>query len=427
MTRLRLLTSGESHGPALSGVLDGLPAGMPVSTDEVNRDLWRRQQGYGAGLRMTIEQDAVTWTAGIRFGRTLGSPVGFTIPNRDWEKWTRRMSVEQIPVEEQPKPIVMARPGHADLAGAIKYDTDDIRDVLERASARSTAPRVAAGAICRQLLAACGVRIWSFADQMGTIRAFPDTLDTAEAVERVPAGWQARDRVEPSPLRCPDPSAEAEMIALVDDCKAKGDTIGGSFVVVAEGMPIGVGSNAEWDQRLDAQLAGAVMGIQAVKGVEIGIGFGVVERRGTAVHDEVIPGEPGWRRRTNRAGGTEGGMSNGAPIIVRAAVKPVATLLRPLDSVNLIDGTSERAHIERSDVAILPRAAVVGEMTVAFILADAILATFGGDTLGDLLAAVDRRRERSRGPRGERRVHGTGDILPDNAAEAAKPVPGADA
>lgn len=424
MTRLRLLTAGESHGPGMTGILEGLPAGMPVDLKQVDHDLWRRQQGYGSGLRQQIETDAAQVTAGIRYGKTLGSPVALYIPNKDWEKWSKRMSVKPVPVDDQPKPIVMARPGHADLAGAIKYDTDDIRDVLERASARSTAPRVAAGAICRQLLALCGVTIWSFADQMGEIRAFPDAIDP---MMRIPPGWWKADRCKPSPLRCPDPKAEKRMMALVDDCKEKGDTIGGSFVVVAEGMPIGVGSNAEWDTRLDAQLAGAVMGIQAVKGVEIGLGFGVVERRGTAVHDEVIPGEPGWQRRTNRAGGTEGGMSNGAAIVVRAAVKPVATLLKPLDSVNLLTGESEKAHIERSDVAILPRAAVVGEMMVAFVLADAILSTFGGDTIGDLLAAVERRRERSEGPRGIRRPLGTGDILPDNAADAAKPVDGMDA
>jgi len=424
MNRLRLLTAGESHGPGMSGILDGLPAGLRVVTREVDRDLARRQHGYGSGRRMLIEKDQVEWTAGMRFGRTLGSPLAFNVANRDWVNWQERMSVEPIADARKPKPITLARPGHADLAGAIKYDTDDIRNVLERASARSTAPRVAAGAVCRQLLAACGITLWSYADQLGTIKAFPDAANPAL---RIPDGWWKQDRKSPTPLRCPDPEAEAAMLAEIDAVIEAGDTIGGSFVVVAEGMPIGVGSNAEWDTRLDAALAAAVMGIQAVKGVEIGLGFGVVERRGTAVHDEVIPDAPFWERRTNRAGGIEGGMSNGAPIVVRAAVKPVATLRRPLDSVDLRTGKTGRAHIERSDVAILPRAAVVGEAMVALALADQLLSTFGGDTIGDLQAAVRRRRARSQWPRGGAAAASGVSALPDNAAAEATPVQGQDA
>lgn len=425
MNRLRLLTAGESHGPEMSGILEGLPAGLRVVTKEVDRDLARRQHGYGSGRRMQIEKDVVEWTAGMRFGRTLGSPLAFTVANRDWVNWKERMSVEPIADGRKPKAITLARPGHADLAGAIKYDTDDIRNVLERASARSTAPRVAAGAVARQLLAACGITLWSYCDQLGTIKAFPDSVNP---YLRIPEGWWKEDRRNPTPLRCPDPEAEALMRAEIDATIEAGDTIGGSFVVVAEGMPIGVGSNSEWDTRLDAALAAAVMGIQAVKGVEIGLGFGVVERRGTAVHDEVVPDAPNWERRTNRAGGVEGGMSNGAPIIVRAAVKPVATLRRPLDSVDLLTGKSGRAHIERSDVAILPRAAVVGEAMVALALADQLLHTFGGDTIGDLQAAVRRRRTRSVWPRGgaAKAIQGVS-ALPDNAAAEATPVVGTDA
>src|SRR5262245_37497259 len=311
LRRLRLLTAGESHGPGLSGILDGVPAGLRISTEGVNAELARRQHGYGSGRRMRIEQDRVTWTAGLRYGRTLGSPIAFSIGNRDWVDWQERMAIEATPRSSRPKPITLARPGHADLAGAIKYDTDDIRDVLERASARSTAPRVAAGAVCRQLLTACHVRIWSFVDQLGPVRAF---RGAAETVELVPQGWVEHDRRQPSPLRCPDPEAEREMIAQVDEAIEAGDSIGGSFVVVAEGMPVGIGSNAEWDTRIDTSIAAALMGIQAVKGVEIGLGFGVVSRRGSEVHDEVVPGAPGWQRKTNRAGGTEGGMSNGAAI-----------------------------------------------------------------------------------------------------------------
>jgi chorismate synthase len=425
MNRLRLLTAGESHGRGMSGILEGLPAGLRVSTREVDRDLARRQHGYGSGRRMRIERDQVEWTAGLRFGRTLGSPLAFSVANRDWVSWQERMSVEPIAPARRPRPITLARPGHADLAGAIKYDTADIRDVLERASARSTAPRVAAGAVCRQLLAACGVTLWSFCDQLGPVRAF---ADTDEPMTRIPAGWWRRDRAEPTPLRCPDPDAERAMIAEVDAAIEAGDSIGGSFVVVAEGMPIGVGSNAEWDTRLDAALAAAVMGIQAVKGVEIGLGFGTVSRRGSAVHDEVDPDAPAWGRRSNRAGGLEGGMSNGAPIVVRAAVKPVATLRKPLEAVDLRTGKPGRAHIERSDVAILPRAAVVGEAMVALALADQLLHTFGGDTIGDLLAAVRRRRARSAGPRGGTAAGASApDALPDDAAAEATPVAGTDA
>jgi chorismate synthase len=426
--RLRLLTAGESHGPGMSGIVEGLPAGLRISTAEVNRDLARRQHGYGSGRRMLIEHDQVEWTAGLRFGRTLGSPLAFTIRNRDWQNWQERMSIERVAAVRRPRAVTLARPGHADLAGAIKYDTGDIRDVLERASARSTAPRVAAGSVCAQLLALAGVRIWSFVDQLGSVRAFEGADDVAG---RVPPGWAAHDRLHPSPLRCPDAEAEARMVAEVDAVIEAGDSIGGSFVVVVEGLPIGLGSNAEWDTRLDAGLAGAIMGIQAVKGVEIGLGFGVVPRRGSQVHDEVDPAGPDWRRRTNRAGGVEGGMSNGAPIVVRAAVKPVATLRRPLDSVDLETGLPGRAHIERSDVAILPRAAVVGEAMVALVLADALLTSLGGNTVGDLRATLRRRRARSAGPRSrrsDRRTTAAGaspelEAFPRDAARDVVPVP----
>jgi chorismate synthase len=392
MRRIRLLTAGESHGPGLIGVIEGLPAGMRISTRLVDRDLERRQHGYGSGKRMQIERDRVRWTAGIRYGRTLGSPIGFAVDNRDWENWTERMSIERIPAERRPKPITRARPGHVDLAGALKYDTDDVRDVLERASARSTAARVVAGALARQLLAACGVRIWSFVDQLGPVRAYPEADDILAAI---PADWPDRDLADPSPLRCPDPDAERDMLAEVDAAKEAGDSIGGSFVVVAEGTPIGLGSSSEWDTRLDGMLAGATMAIPGVKGVEIGMGFGVVDRRGSAVHDVVDQAASGWGRATNRAGGIEGGISNGEPIVVRAAQKPVSTLRNPLPSLDMVSGEAGRAHIERSDVTVLARAAIVGEAMVALVLADELLYSFGGDTIGDLRAAVRRRRRRT--------------------------------
>jgi chorismate synthase len=393
--RLRLLTAGESHGPALSGILEGLPAGMRVSTPKVDLDLRRRQHGYGSGRRMQIERDRVTWTAGIRYGRTLGSPIGFTVENRDWANWTDRMAVEAIPASRRPKAITRARPGHVDLAGAVKYGTDDIRDVLERASARATAARTVAGSLSRQLLAACGVRIWSFVDQVGPIRAFPDT---DEPMRRIPDGWFEGDLRDPSPLRCPDPEAEKAMLAEIDAVREAGDTIGGSFVVVAEGVPMGLGSSSEWDTRLDGQLAGALMSIPAAKGVEIGMGFGVVAMRGSQVHDVVDAEADGWARLTNRAGGIEGGISNGEPIVARVAMKPISTLRTPLPSVDMASGEVGRAHIERSDVTILPRSGVVGEAMLALVLADALLTSFGGDAMGDLLAAVRRRRHRSRRP-----------------------------
>ncbi len=424
LRRLRLLTAGESHGPGMSGIVDGLPAGLRVSTAKVDEELARRQHGYGSGRRMQIERDRVRWTAGLRFGRTLGSPLAFSIPNRDWANWEERMSLEPTASSRRPKAITLARPGHADLAGAIKYDTGDIRNVLERASARSTAPRVAAGAICRQLLEDCGVRIWSFVDQLGPVRAFGGVDEPAT---QVPVGWIEQDRREPTPLRCPDPEAELAMMAEVDAAIAAGDSVGGSFIVIAEGMPVGIGSNAEWDTRIDSAVAAALMGIQAVKGVEIGLGFGAVGRRGSAVHDEVDPGAPAWQRKTNRAGGTEGGMTNGAAVVARVAVKPVATLRKPLDSVDLATGEVRRAHIERSDVAIIPRAAVVGEAMLALALADALLADLGGDTLGDVKAAVRRRRRRSIGPRGTETSARTLEALPEDAAEEATVVEGTDA
>jgi chorismate synthase len=365
---------------------------MRVSTRRVDLDLQRRQHGYGSGKRMQIERDRVRWTAGIRYGRTLGSPVGFVLENRDWVNWSDRMSVEPVAEGRRPKPITRARPGHIDLAGALKYGTDDVRDVLERASARSTAPRVAAGSLARQLLAATGVRIWSFVDQLGTARAFPDAEDPLAAI---PSGWPDRDLRDPSPLRCPDPEAEARMIAEVDAAKEAGDSIGGSFVVVAERVPIGLGSSSEWDTRLDGLLAGAVMAIPGVKGVELGLGFGVVDRRGSTVHDVVDASDGGWARTTNRAGGIEGGISNGEPIVVRAAQKPVSTLRHALPSIDMTTGESGRAHIERTDITVLARAAIVGEAMVALVLADELLVSFGGDAMADLRAAVVRRRRRT--------------------------------
>jgi len=395
MRRLRLLTAGESHGPAVSGVLEGLPYGLRVSTEQVNRDLRRRQHGYGSGRRMLIEQDEVVWMGGLRFGRTLGSPLAFRIENRDFENWQDRMTTDRVPGRGRPRAVTLARPGHADLAGAIKYGTTDMREVLERASARSTAVRVLAGAVCRQLLASVGVGIWSYVEQIGPVRAFPTADDSLACV---PEGWPGADLANPTPLRCPDPDAEARMIAEIDAVADAGDSVGGAFVVVLEGVPIGLGSAAEWDTRLDGDLAAALMAIPAVKAVAVGDGFAIAYKHGSEVHDEVDTDATDWSRRTNRAGGIEGGMSNGMPIVLRAAVKPVSTLRRPLDSVDIVTGATGRAHIERSDVAIMPRAAIVGEAMAALVLADQLLMSFGGDSMGDLKAAVARRRRRETRP-----------------------------
>jgi len=395
MRRLRLLTAGESHGPAVSGVLEGLPYGLRVSTEHVNRDLRRRQHGYGSGRRMLIEKDEVVWMGGLRFGRTLGSPLAFRIENRDFQNWQDRMTTDRVPARGRPKEVTLARPGHADLAGAIKYGTTDMRDVLERASARSTAVRVLAGAVCRQLLASVGVSIWSYVEQIGPVKAFPTADDSLACV---PDGWPAADLANPSPLRCPDPDAEALMIAEIDAVADAGDSVGGAFVVVLEGVPIGLGSAAEWDTRLDGDFAAALMAIPAVKAVAVGDGFAVAYKHGSEVHDEVDTDAADWSRRTNRAGGIEGGMSNGMPIVLRAAVKPVSTLRRPLDSVDIVTGATGRAHIERSDVAIMPRAAIVGEAMAALVLADQLLMSFGGDSMGDLKTAVARRRRREARP-----------------------------
>lgn len=395
MRRLRLLTAGESHGPAVSGVLEGLPYGLRVSTTLVNRDLRRRQHGYGSGRRMLIERDEVVWMGGLRFGRTLGSPLAFRIENLDWANWQDKMAVEKLPARGRPRAVTLARPGHADLAGAIKYGTNDVRDVLERASARSTAVRVLAGAVCRQLLASVGVGIWSYVEQVGLAKAFPDADDSQACV---PESWPADDLANPSPLRCPDPVAEAEMIEQIDAAAEAGDSVGGQFVVVVEGLPIGLGSAAEWDTRLDGALAAALMAIPAVKAVAVGDGFNVAAKHGSEVHDEVDTKATDWSRQTNRAGGIEGGMSNGMPIVLRAAVKPVSTLRKPLDSVDIVSGEAGRAHIERSDVAIMPRAAIVGEAMAALVLADALLTSFGGDSMADLRAAVARRRRRESRP-----------------------------
>lgn len=399
MGRLRFLTAGESHGPALSATLEGIPAGLAVDADAIAADLARRQLGYGRGARSTsIERDRAEILAGVRYGLTLGSPILLLIRNRDWENWTRVMAVEPLSDEQavelaalveagdkRATPITRLRAGHADLAGATKYGFDDVRNVLERASARETAARVAAGAVARAMLAALGIDIWSHTVEVGGVG-----IDAARAT-------RTRAEAEASPLRCLDPEAEPRMVARIDQAREAGDTVGGVFEVTAQGVPMGLGSHVHWDRRLDAALAGAIASIPIVKGVEFGLGFAQTRLFGSAVQD-VISGrdaDGAWTRATNNAGGLEGGISNGQPIVIRGAVKPISTLARPLPSADLLTGEPvEKAHYERSDICVVPAAGVVAEAMVCLTLADFALDKFGGDSMAELLENAGRYRAR---------------------------------
>jgi len=409
MGRLRFLTAGESHGPALAATIEGVPAGLRLSAEGIALDLARRQRGYGRGARSTsIERDRAEILAGVRHGRTLGSPILLLIRNRDWENWTRVMQVEELTDEQAAElaalaeagdrkatPITKLRAGHADLAGAIKYGFSDVRNVLERASARETAARVAAGAVARAFLREIGVDVWSTTAEVGGV-----AMD-ASATPR------SREETEASPLRCPDPAAEARMVARIDEARANGDTVGGVFEVVATGVPVGLGSYVAWDRRLDAALAAAIVSIPIVKGVEFGLGFEQTRRFGSQVMDVIEGREPDetppWRRSSNNAGGLEGGMSNGQPIVVRGAVKPISTLPRPLPSADLVTGEPvERGHYERSDISVVPATGVVAEAMVCLTLADFVLDKFGGDSIMEVTEAVERHRANvARGPRSE--------------------------
>jgi len=367
----RFLTAGESHGKGLVAVVEGVPAGLAVDEDYIARDLARRQTGYGRGARMVIEQDRAEILSGVRHGFTMGSPISFLIPNRDWQNWKQIVGVS--PVEEEIEPVTRLRPGHADLAGAVKYHQDDIRPILERASARETASRVGVGAIARKLLGEFGIEIHSHTVCIGG----------RWAREMALVDWV---RVEASPVRCADAKAERAMLATINGARDAGDSVGGVFEAVADGVPIGLGSHVHWDRRLDGRIAQAIMSINAVKGVEIGAGFAAAGLPGSEVHDIIEPDvRRHWHHATNRAGGIEGGMSNGEPIVVRAAVKPIPTLSRPLPSVDLRTGEKVEAHVERSDVCVVPAAGVIGEAMLAIVLADAILEKFGGDHIAETL------------------------------------------
>lgn len=383
---LRYLTAGESHGPCLTMIIDGVPAGFPIQIEQINHDLWRRQQGYGRGGRMLIEKDEAIVRSGIRWGETIGAPVALGIENRDWKNWTKKMSA--LPEDRDDKiAVTKPRPGHADLNGALKYDRTDIRDILERASARETVARTAVGAFAKQLLAPFGIRIMGYIRSIGNVAADLSGLSFSEIYARS----------EESAVRTADPEAEEKMIALIEECKKEGNTLGGIFEVVSLGLPPGLGSHTQWDRKLDGRLAQALMSIQAMKGVEIGLGFEMARRRGSQVHDEIFfdpskdvsEGTPrivptGFYRGSNNSGGTEGGMSNGAPLIARVAMKPISTLMSPLQSVDLRSKKSADASVERSDVCAAPAAAVVGESVVAFEIARTFLEKFGGDSLREI-------------------------------------------
>lgn len=377
---LRFLTAGESHGPGLVTIVEGLPRGLDVDVDDLAAELTRRRKGYGRGARMAIEQDEIEILGGVRHGRTLGSPVAVLIRNTEWPKWEKIMSPGP---GEGGKEVTRPRPGHADLAGMLKYDTDDARDVLERASARETAARTVAGYLSRSLLGICDIDILSHVTSIGTV--------SAKTLVPVPSD---RERIENDPVRCLDPQASAAMVELIDRAKESKDTLGGIFEVVAHSVPVGIGSHVHYDRRLDTVLAGAMMSIPAIKGVEIGDGFESAATPGSSAHDEIVKHEGVVSRDTNRAGGVEGGMSNGQPIRVRAAMKPISTLMQPLRTVDMSTGEPEQAVRERSDVCAVPAAGVVGEQMIAFALAAEFSRKFGGDTVDDFAGAVTAYRGR---------------------------------
>ena len=383
MANFRFLTAGESHGQCLTAIVEGIPAGLKINLDEINKDMARRQQGYGRGGRMKIETDKAEFLSGVRFGETMGDPVTIKVANRDWQNWTDRMSVMG---EEYGDKVTAVRPGHADLTGVLKYDRDDARDILERASARETATRVAVGGLCKQLLKACGIEVVSHVVKIGGIGIDESAVDYSQIGQGC------------SELNCYDPAAEEKMKQRIHEAMAEGDTLGGVFEVIIRGVPLGLGSHIQWDKRLDGKLAWAMMGIQAIKGVEIGAGFKCGELPGSQIHDEMFYDEKhNVYRKTNRAGGLEGGMSNGEDIVVRACMKPIPTLMKPLHSVDIGSGEEVLACKERSDVCAVSAASVVGEAMAAIVIAEALTDKFGNDAMVDLLAAMQAYKARVQG------------------------------
>ncbi|MEB9683238.1 chorismate synthase [Bacillus thuringiensis serovar pingluonsis] len=389
---MRYITAGESHGPQLTTIIEGVPAGLPLVADDINEELARRQKGYGRGRRMQIETDQVQIVSGVRHGETLGSPIALVVENRDFAHWTKIMGAEPLTEQEEKemkRKVTKPRPGHADLNGAIKYGHRDMRNVLERSSARETTVRVAAGAVAKKVLAELGITVAGHVIEIGGVEAKETTYRSIEELKSI---------TEASPVRCLDEEAGNQMIKAIDDAKSNGDSIGGIVEVIVEGMPIGVGSYVHYDRKLDAKLAAAIMSINAFKGVEIGIGFEAAHRPGSEVHDEILWNEEhGYTRRTNNAGGLEGGMTTGMPIVVRGVMKPIPTLYKPLQSVDIDTKEPFTASIERSDSCAVPAASVVAEAVVAWELAAALIEQFGLDRMDLIRENIEKHNEYARG------------------------------
>ncbi len=394
MGGIRYLTSGESHGQGLIGIIEGLPAGLNICEEDIFKDLQRRQLGHGRGGRMKIETDRAQIISGVRFGKTLGSPVSLLIENADWKNWTTKMSTSEV--EEAVKAVEIPRPGHADLAGAIKYRAGDIRDILERASARETAMRVALAALAKKFLGNFGIKIVSHVTRIHTAEN-PFSVATMRHDDKLDFTLESiNDIADASSVRSLDKAAEEKMIADIDAAKEQKDTVGGVFEVIALNLPIGLGSHIQWDRKLDGRIGQAMMSIPAMKGVEIGMGFETGAKLGSQVHDPIYYNEATkkYYRSTNHAGGLEAGITNGEPLVIRVAMKPISTLMNPLDSVNMKTKEKTAAHIERSDTCAVPAAAVIGESLLALVLADAFLEKFGGDSMSEVLESYERWQDR---------------------------------
>lgn len=394
MGNIRYITSGESHGKGLTAIVEGIPSNLGLTAEYINRELHRRQEGYGRGGRMKIETDAVKILSGIRFGKTIGSPVAMFIENKDWENWQEVMSPDarvgahELPLQGKFAPVTRPRPGHADLSGAIKYNQRDIRNILERSSARETAARVAVGAVAKRFLEEFGIQVFSWVTEIGGVKSTIASLPLKELFSEA----------ENSDVRCPDPESAEAMKKRIDEAKASGDSLGGIFEITVSGVPVGIGSHVQWDRKLNARLCMALMSIQAIKGVEVGLGFEAARRPGSIVHDEISYDEnKGFCRKSNNAGGIEGGMSNGGDIVLRAAMKPIPTLYKPLQSVDIETKEKFEASIERSDICAVPAASVVGEAVVAIEIANALLDKFGGDSLEEMKRNYDGYAEYVRG------------------------------
>ena len=379
LTRLKFLTAGESHGQGLLGILDGMPAGLDLSEKYIGVHLARRQKGHGRGGRMKIEKDFGEILCGVRHGKTLGAPVGIFVRNKDWGNWTKKMSVS--PVDDKIRNVTLPRPGHADLAGVQKYGFSDIRNVLERSSARETTMRVALGSVCRKLLEDVGIEVGS------RVVEIHDIIDESSVPDGVLPN-QLSEIADASPVRCLDKDAEAAMIKTIDDAKKAGDSVGGVFEVIATGLPYGLGAYSQWDKKLHTRISAIMMSVNAFKGIEIGGGFGGAEKFGSEVHDEIGHDGKKFIRFSNNAGGIEGGMSNAQPIVLRMAMKPIPTLIKPLRSVDIHSKEAKDAHKERTDSCAVPAASIIAESMLCFVLADALLEKFGGDSMDQLRAHI---------------------------------------